>query len=140
MKASILAAALGITLAGISGTATAGCSTDRVNDLNALLSGNTVCVPVATTANMQWQELHQAGGDLIDYKRGPSSTIDKSEKVGTWSISSDVNGGYFVVHNYGAGGLFTWAVYDNKNGTHSFCGPSGAPEVVARVKPGGGAC
>ena len=43
----------------------------RVNtrdELTRLLQGNTVCVPPVTQPTMASQELHQAGGSLVDYK------------------------------------------------------------------------
>ena len=55
----------------------------------ALLGGKTVCASLSATE--QWQEYHvgnsTAGGDLIDYKKGPSDAVDPTEKVGTWSTT-----------------------------------------------------
>jgi hypothetical protein len=143
MKILLLPAAVGMALAGFSVASVAACAAPavRVNNVQALttlLQGNTVCVPVNTQPTMDWQELHQAGGVLIDYKRGPGHAVDPSEPVGTWTVSTVGLNGVFVTHNYGAGGSFVYSVWNNGDGTHSFC--SSSPEVKARIKPGGGAC
>lgn len=145
MKALILGASITVALAGFSVQATAGCSTGRVLEpgtLRTLLQGNTVCVPVVTVATMDWQELHQAGGDLVDYKRGPGHPVDPSEKVGTWRITGDVGSsgdGAYVTHAYTGGSSYTYKVYNNGDGTYSFCGGNPA-DIKARIKTGGGAC
>ncbi len=147
MKKLLLATGIGIALAGLAGAASAACSAPaatQVSDvaaLTTLLQGNTVCVPTTTVPTMTWQELHSGGngGPLIDYKRGPGHATDPSETVGTWLVTGNSGGQRAVVtHNYGSGGSYTYTVWNNGNGTHSFC--SGAPEVTARIKPGGGAC
>jgi hypothetical protein len=48
------------------------------------IAGTTVCVARGAE---RWQEYHAAGGDLIDYKRGPNHPVDPTKKVGTWSIT-----------------------------------------------------
>lgn len=142
MKALIVAGALSLAAAGISGEAAAACAAPsvRVNTmaaLNLLLTGQTVCVPAVTVPNMTWQELHQAGGALVDYKRGPTNPVDPSETVGTWSLSGTDSRAVFVVHNYGGGGTYTYSVWANSDGTHSFCGAGVPPEIVAKIKPAG---
>ena len=142
MKPLILAASISLVLAGLTGEAAAACAAPsvRVNTvaaLNTLLTGNTVCVPPVTVADMTWQERHQAGGALVDYKRGPASTTDPSEQVGTWIVTGP-DGRVLVTHNYGSGGSYAYSVFNNGDGTHSFC--SGQPEIKARIKTGGGAC
>lgn len=151
MKALIVGVTLGIALAGFSSGALAACpGTTRVNEpaLTALLTGGnpvtgttgtgaTVCVPAVTVDPMQWQELHQPGGSLVDYKRGPGHPTDPSEAVGTWRVTGS-NRGAFVTHDYGGGQAYTYSVYNNGDGTYSFCGTG--PEIKARIKPGGGPC
>lgn len=143
MKSLILAAAAGIALAGLPAASNAACAAPsvRVNTkiaMNTLLTGNTVCVPAMTQPTMEAQELHQLGGALIDFKRGPGHPVDPTKQIGTWSATGSDGRAVFVTYNYGGGKIFTYAVWRNVNGTHSFC--SANPEVQARVKTGGGAC
>lgn len=152
MKTLILATSAGIALASFSGAATAGCSASPVNTvvtLANLLRCNTVCVPdPAAPANWKWQEFHKAAdctrdtgsttGELWDYKEG-TNPMDPSEKVGTWTVSGTASGSRAqVVHDYGAGQIYRYSVYNNGNGTISFC--SGAPEITATIKTGQVAC
>lgn len=142
MKTLIVGVTLGVALAGFSPSVLAGCSTGRVNEpaLTTLLKDNTVCVPPVTVPTMEAQELHQSGGKLIDYKRGPktpTNLVDFSTEVGTWTVTGS-NRGAFVTHNYGNGRIYTYSVYNNGDGTHSFC--SGGAEIKAKIKLGGGAC
>jgi len=74
------------------------------NTLTAVLTGNTMC---ATRGADRWQEYHQSGGTLIDFKLGAGHPVDPTETVGTWTSS---NPNSTVTHNYGAGGVFTWLV------------------------------
>lgn len=141
MKAFVLAATMACAL--VSGEAMAACTGNSLNvaQLNTLLTGNTVCVPATTVPNMTWQELHSSAGSLVDYKRGPGHPIDPSETVGSWSVSGNPAGNSATVtHNYGSGGSYTYSVYGTGvvGTNHSFCGSG--PEIVARVKAGGGAC
>ena len=143
MKPLILAASISIVLAGVAGEAAAACAAPsvRVNTLaalNTLLTGNTVCVPAVTVRTMTWQEEHRSGGQLWDYKRGPADKTDPSEKVGTWSVTGTDNRAVFVSHDYGGGQIYTYAVWNNNDGTHSFC--SANPEIKARVQTGSGPC
>lgn len=147
MKKLLLATSVGVLLATVAGQALAVCTGGgRVNAttaLTTLLQNNTVCVPAVTVPTMTWQELHSgsSGGanNLIDFKRGPGHAVDPSEPVGSWTISGNAGGNAAVVnHNYGTGGSFTYQVFNNGDGTHSFC--SSAPEIVTRVKTGGGGC
>jgi hypothetical protein len=144
MKPLILAAGIGVALAGLPAVSMAACaapSSMRVSTkaaLTALLIDKTVCVPAVTQPTMDAQELHQSGGSLVDYKRGPTDKVDPSEAVGTWAVTGVDGRGVFVTHDYGGGRIYTYSVWDNKDGTHSFC--SANPEVKARIKTGGGAC
>lgn len=143
MNSLVLAAAAGIALAGLPATSMATCAAPsvRVNTKAAmatLLTGNTACVPPVTQPTMESQELHVSGGALIDYKRGPGHPVDPSTQVGTWSVTGTDGRGVFVTYDYGGGKIYTYAVWNNGDGTHSFC--SANPEIKVRVKAGGGAC
>ena len=146
MKKLLLAAGVGMALASLGGQAMATCGApsvpvSTVASLITLLQGNTVCVPTTTVPTMTWQELHSGanGGPLIDFKRGAGHATDPSATVGTWLVTGDPAGQRaLITHNYGTGGSYTYTVWNNSNGTHSFC--SANPEIIARVKTGGGAC
>ena len=87
MKTAIwmgLIAAMGLAgQASAQTPATCPCDASKIQrtDVATLVTGKTAC---ATRGSERWQEFHQAGGSLIDYKLGPTSTTDPSEKVGTW--------------------------------------------------------
>lgn len=141
MKPIILAAVAGIALASLPAISMAACVAPSVRvvtvaALTTLLQGNTVCVPAITQPTMVWQELHVAGGALVDYKRGQGHPIDPTKQVGSWTVT-DVRGAR-VNYNYVGGTQFGYSVWNNNDGTHSFC--SANPEVIARIKLGDGAC
>lgn len=140
MKSEVVAAGVCLLLATLSQSSIAACALPsvRVNTkaaLTTLLEGNTACVGSRPTFDAQ--ELHQAGGSLVDYKRGPSDPVDKSQRVGTWGLTG-VDGRTFVTYDYGSGQVYTYSVWNNGDGTHSFC--SAKPEIKVRIKTGGGAC
>ena len=116
-----------VLLACISGQAAAICTApSRVSgaNLTKLIEGNTVC---ATRGSERWQEQHRAGGQLWDYKRGPTDPIDPTKQVGTWSISMAMGG--TVTYSYTGGPNFTYSVHDEGGGaSYSFC--SGGTEIV----------
>ena len=90
MKPIILAAFAGMTLAGLPALSLAACAapSERVattGAMRSLLQGNTVCVPAVTQPTMEAQELHEPGGALVDYKRGPTDKVDPSKQVGSWT-------------------------------------------------------
>ena len=89
----------------------------RVNiaQLNNLLQGNTVCVSNGA-GGWDAQEQHFAGNVLKDYKLGPSSAIDPTEQVGTWSTSNNGSLGAQVIY-----------VYGNQSYTYGVCHNGGAP-------------
>lgn len=70
-------------------------------DITTLLSGKTVC---ATSGGDRWQEYHQAGGALIDYKKGPSDPVDPTKTVGGWSAN-----GSAITYNYTDGGISSYS-------------------------------
>jgi hypothetical protein len=146
MKALIVGASISVALAGFPAQAMAACgapsvAVDTPAALTALLSNKTVCVPAVTVPTMQWQEFHQPGGALIDYKRGPGNAMDPTETVGSWRISGNSGSAgneAFITHDYGAGGSYTYKVYNNGT-TISFCGGNPS-EIVASVRSGQVAC
>lgn len=149
MKAISLAIGVSALLASVPTVSMAACAAPSVRvataaALNSLLNGNsggagagnTACVPTSA-AVYDAQEEHRAGGELWDYKRGPTSTGDPTAKIGSWSVSS--GRGALVTYDYGGGTVYTYSVWDNLDGTYSFCRP-GSAEVVARIKSGRGPC
>ena len=146
MKKFVLVAAIAGSL--VSGQAIAACTTGTRLDaaaISKLLGGNTVCVPAGIPAPdpMTWQEEHagtstSTTGALIDFKRG-ASTVDPTKTVGTWTVTGTGVGNSFVTHAYsGGGGSYTYSVHSIGGSIYGFCGAG--PEIVARVKPGNGAC
>lgn len=125
---------------GLSGQAMAACTPVAAAltqaQLTTALTGNTVC---AVRSAESWQELHQAGGALIDYKRGPAHPVDPSEQVGTWSITAS-GGNARVVYNYGAGGSFGFRVHAITGTSYSFCSLGATADIDVTIKPGGGPC
>ena len=141
MKPIILAAVAGMALASLPAVSMAACDLPSVRvataaAMTALLEGNTVCVPAGNQPTMDAQELHQAGGALIDYKRGPGHPIDPTKQVGSWTVTGER--GVFVAHKYGVNVQYTYSVWANSDRTHSFCRVNS--EVKARIKIGGGPC
>ena len=133
-----------VLLAGISGEAMAidcGGGTQLKNTganpnvvANAI-SAKTVC---ATIRNQNWQEYHNPGGTLIDYKRGPSHPVDPSKRVGTWGTSGNGDSSQ-VTYNYGTGGSQSYKVHLN-GGTYTFCGVGGAPTLDVTLLSGQVSC
>lgn len=143
MKTMLWAAAIAAALATLPAVSMAACASPstRVNtigSLSALLQGNTVCVPIVTQPVMTWQEEHRAGGALWDYKKGPSDKLDPSKQEGTWAINGSNARSVFVTYDYGGGQIYSYSVWDNHDGSYSFC--SANPEIKARIKTGSGPC
>jgi hypothetical protein len=115
MKTAIWA--VGVAALGLAGAALAQtpppcpCDASKIQrtDVATLVTGKTAC---AVRGSERWQEFHQSGGSLIDYKLGPGSTTDPSEKVGTWLAgkASRTNPLATVTYNYGSGGTYAYAV------------------------------
>lgn len=129
MKKCVLVVAL---IVGGLGNVLAACPGSGYLNGNAviqLLSGKTAVSPVGCTrsgasANCSWQELHQAGGALIEQHSGTAS--DPAETVGSWTVATSGPNNGKVTHSYsGGGGSYTYDVSDNRNGTYSFCGGNG---------------
>ena len=94
--------------------------------LSSLLTGNTVCV--GSSGNWEAQEFHKSSGTLTDWKKGANDPVDKTSDVGTWSISGSGTGSV-VSYSYTGSGPTAYTVYDNGNGSYSFC--NGSTETVA---------
>ena len=138
MKISnVIAGVLVLGGAVVAGPAAAACSGTALNEteLSSKFSNNTVC---AQRAPDRWQEFHQGtvGGALIDFKEGPSHAVDPSKQVGTWSVTGSGTNAR-LAYDYGSGGNYSYRVFDNNNGTYSFC--NGA-EMVVTVRSGQVAC
>lgn len=126
------------TVAGVlclTGQVFAACAPPYLNQnaISAALTGNTVCV--GTSSNWEAQELHVSGGDLTDYKRGPSHPTDPTKTIGSWRTNS----GNTLTHDYGGGTSYTYQVKSNGGASYSFCSATGA-EIIATVKTGSGPC
>jgi hypothetical protein len=111
--------------------------------LTTLLTGKTVCDANATYNNcvkhpgpncivtMGIQEQHRSGGQLWDYKMGPSDAIDPTVLVGDWSITGN-DADTVVKYAYPPGGTSSvYKVFDAGAGTYYFC--SGTT-IVATAK------
>ena len=140
MKALKCALSL-LALAGLStaGQAIAACPNGGGGYLNqtqlrSAFEGKTVC---ASRGSDRWQEFHQAGGTLIDYKMGPNHKVDPSKTVGSWAVDGTGSNAR-MVYNYGSGGTYSYRVHDNGAGSYSFC--SGTQEHGATVKAGQTSC
>ncbi len=144
MKTTIIGSTL--ALACITGQAFAACaaggSVTQLDEtgITTVLSGNTVCV--AGAGGWKNQEAHAAGGDIIDYKEGPSSAKDPSSRIGSWSTSGTGTAAQ-ITYTYDTFGspasVHTFSVFDNGAGSYSFC--NGGTEVAAAtVVPGAGGC
>ncbi|MGC1818828.1 MAG: hypothetical protein WA900_14375 [Casimicrobiaceae bacterium] len=124
----IAAIACGVLLCGGVQVANASCtsgdlikSNGPAPNIGSVLTGNTVC---ATLGSDKWQEYHQTGGNLYDYKKGPSDPVDPTTQVGTWGISG--NGSNSVI-SY---------TYGSTTYTYSFCGlPAGGPYTSYNFQP-----
>ncbi len=143
MKTILCAAALTGALGALPVVAEAACAAPSTRvptqaALTTLLQGNTACVPATNQPVMEAQEEHRAGGALWDYKRGPGHAVDPSKAIGTWSVGGQDGRGVFVRYDYSGGQSYTYAVWDNRNGTYSFCSTS--TEVLVRIKAGPGPC
>ena len=111
--------------------------------LTTLLTGKTVCDANATydtcakhpgpncIVTMGIQEQHLSGGQLWDYKMGPSDAKDPTVLVGDWSITGN-DEDTVVNYAYPPGGtLSAYKVFDAGAGTYYFC--SGTT-IVATAK------
>ncbi len=116
-KLPIITAAM--MLAFVAKGAMAACSGPAVQvteeALDTLLNNSTVC---ASRGGESWQEEHHAGGVLTDYKMGPNDTVDPTKQLGNWVMANTDT----VTYTYTNGSVYSFQVWDNGDGTHSFCG------------------
>lgn len=126
-KMSIAAALVGLGSLYLSGEAMAACTGTPLSP--SLLTGYTLCT---SRGKDSWQEYHEAGGRLIDYKMGPNDRIDPTKQVGTWSAS-----GTNVVYRFGSG-YSMYRVFANGGTSYSVCGNDG--EFVVTFRKGLSKC
>ena len=133
-----------VLLAGISGEAMAiDCSggtqlkntAANPNVVANAVSAKTVC---ATIGSQKWQEYHQPGGSLIDYKKGANDHVDPTKQAGTWSTSG-TGANSWVTYSYGPGGTYSYAVHLS-GGIYTFCGVGSAPTLDVTLLTGQVSC
>lgn len=87
-------------------------------EIQGFIGNNTLC---ANSSTEKWQEFHEgaSGGNLKDYKKGPSDPVDPTATVGSWSTTASGNGANQddrLVHTYG-GTPYSWQVFSDCNNT-----------------------
>ena len=115
MKRSVLTSVLLLAFGSSHAVAQLPCPAGLTGaQLVTTLSGMYACAKRApgNPANDIWNELHQgttaAGGNVMDYKRGPGHPVDPSKVVGTYFISLGAN---TVTYTYGdPGGPYTYSL------------------------------
>lgn len=133
----ILTTIAALTLSLVGGPAIATCGVNPITGSTGTtnLSGLTNQYVCATRGNEKWQEQHKSGGDLWDYKKGPTDPVDPSGKVGTWSRNAtsvtytyDTSYTYRLYRVSGTCGSTAWG---STNCVVDFCiGASGAAAVA----------
>lgn len=103
--------------------------------ITTALQGKTAC---ATAPNGDsWQELHQAGGTLTEYARGPGHPRDPSHDVGTWRRA-----GSLVEYNYTGGSSYSFELW-RAGSTYYFCTAAGglaAQGTISTIAPPADPC
>jgi hypothetical protein len=99
------------------------------------ITGATIC---AARGGDRWQEFHQAGGALIDWKRGSTDKVDPTKQVGTWASSNGANA--TVRHTYTPSGTFEWAICIASPGTYTLVSSAAGTVTGATIFAGQGAC
>lgn len=128
MKKFVMAAALLVSGVGSVLAACPGSGYLNGAAVNSLLNGKTAvsptgCTRTGSSANCSWQELHQAGGQLIEQHSG--TAVDPAETVGNWIVQTTGPNNGKITHSYtGGGGSYTYDVHSNGS-DFSFCGPNG---------------
>jgi hypothetical protein len=114
--------------------------------LGAALAGKMAC---AAVGNERWQGWHSgtaAGGDLWDFKRGPTDAVDPSTKMGTYRILStprdakvvrNTASSDTVVYDYGSGGSYSYAVCRVNAISYALCGAALGGRDITDVVVGG---
>lgn len=95
--------------------------------VQSLVTNQYVCGSIGGDS---WNELHQAGGVLQDYKKGPTDPVDPSAVVGNWTVNSDGT----ITYAYGSLS-YTYQVQVNAGNQYSFCGTGGAPTLFVTINP-----
>lgn len=130
-----LVMAIGVAANGAHAACTSATQVKGVERLRAVLQGKTVCV---ARGDERWQEYHQPGGALIDYKKGPDDKKDPSKQVGSWSVSGSGTSTQ-LIHQYGSGASFIYTVHTITAGSsYGFCGGGG--ELIVTLRSGLGPC
>ena len=112
-----------------------------------VLEGMTIC---AMAGGDKWQEEVRSGGALIDYKQGPTDSVDPTTQVGTWFFTCDVDDEFddcTITFKYSDVYEYSFEVDDKGSGVYDFCGASdngtatpGADVIGATLVAGGSAC
>lgn len=130
---AVLSLALMPAIAGAACTSTSQVTGSAT--LTTLLGGKTIC---ASRGADRWQEYHQAGGALIDYKKGPTDPVDPTKQVGTWTVTGNGSGTQ-LRYDYGRGQNYTYKVHTIvQDASYSLC--SGTEDLVVTIRPGQGPC
>jgi hypothetical protein len=105
----------------------------RINGLGTFMAGKTACKRNAGNTDWEWQEYHDPSGDLIDWKKGPSDSVDPSTSVGNWF------GGTLVNYDYDAG-AYSYRVWQRADNTYDFCNGSTLTLAAVTLKTGQVSC
>lgn len=106
--------------------------------LTTTITGSTVCI-AKSGGGWESQEQHRTGGQLWDYKLGPSSTVDPTIQIGTWAVSGN-GANSTVTYTYGAQ-VFPYKVCRVGTGAnYGFCPTAGGSTIMATLKASIGSC
>ena len=108
---------------------------------NNVSNGKYTCVGASPTA--LWNEL-LSGGNVTDYKLGPTDPSDPTAVVGTFLVSGadDNTSGGILTYNYTGGSSFSYFIdtgtTDGTLGTSPFvfCPTGGGPNITVNVQAG----
>jgi hypothetical protein len=125
-----------------SGSAHASCApaTDyavlTATQIGTLLVGSTACYPAGPPYENQE---FLAGGNITDYKKGPSDPIDPSKVIGTYSLGGGPTGN--ITYSYTGGPSYLYSVWGptTPGGTnYDLC--VGTIPITVRIAAGSGPC
>lgn len=120
-KMSIAAALIGLGSLYLSGEAMAACTGKPLKPNS--VEGYTLCT---SRGKDSWQEYHERGGRLIDYKMGPSDKIDPTKQVGTWTSA-----GNNIVYQFGSTSS-SYRLFENGGTSYCMNGNDGEFAVTFR--------
>jgi hypothetical protein len=116
--------------------------------ISSLLFGRWACGHSGTE---KWNELH-SGGQILDYKKGPSDPVDPSatpaRPTGNYTITGNGEATGQINYIYATGGgSFSYQILANGTGsasfsapgTYSFCSAGGAQNFLTTVNTSGAA-